>query len=70
MYTVTVSPFRGASRLMRFPIDAQLPPALRGWFEERGFEAEHVSERLGCQTPDAEIAACAGAERLVLVHQG
>lgn len=52
---------------MRFLIDAQLPPALCGWFEERGFEAEHVSQRLGGQTSDAEIAACAAAEGLVLV---
>ena len=52
---------------MRFLIDAQLPPALCGWFEERGFEAEHVCRRLDGQTPDAEIAACAVAERFVLV---
>lgn len=52
---------------MRFLIDAQLPPALCGWFEERGFEAEHVSQRLGGQTPDADIAALAAAEGLVLV---
>ncbi|HET9637627.1 MAG TPA: DUF5615 family PIN-like protein [Allosphingosinicella sp.] len=52
---------------MRFLIDAQLPPALCGWFRERGLEAGHVSERLGGQTPDAEIAACAVTEDLVLV---
>jgi len=52
---------------MRFLIDAQLPPALCGWFEERGFEAEHVSVRLGGQTPDAAVAACAVAESFVLV---
>jgi predicted nuclease of predicted toxin-antitoxin system len=52
---------------MRFLIDAQLPPALCGWFAERGFEAEHVTERLGGQTPDAEIAAYAEANGLVLV---
>lgn len=52
---------------MRFLIDAQLPPALCGWFEERGFEAEHVSQRLGGQTPDAEIAAFAAAEGFILV---
>ncbi|HEX8223717.1 MAG TPA: DUF5615 family PIN-like protein [Allosphingosinicella sp.] len=51
---------------MRFLIDAQLPPALCGWFEERGFEAEHVSERLGGQIPDADIAALGflGARRV------
>ena len=52
---------------MRFLIDAQLPPALCGWFEERGFQAEHVTQRLGGQTSDADIAAYAVSERLVLV---
>jgi predicted nuclease of predicted toxin-antitoxin system len=52
---------------MRFLIDAQLPPALCGWFGERGFEAEHVTQRLSGQTPDAEIAAFAITEALVLV---
>lgn len=52
---------------MRFLIDAQLPPALCEWFGEQGFEAEHVTQRLGGQTPDADIAACASAEGFVLV---
>lgn len=52
---------------MRFLIDAQLPPALCIWFNDRGFDAEHVSERLGGQTPDAEIAACVAAEGFVLI---
>lgn len=52
---------------MRFLIDAQLPPALCGWFEELGFGADHVSKRLGGQTADAEIAACAVAESFILV---
>ena len=52
---------------MRFLIDAQLPPALCGWFGERGLEAEHVTQRLGGQTPDAEIAACVSAEGFILV---
>jgi predicted nuclease of predicted toxin-antitoxin system len=52
---------------MRFLIDAQLPPALCGWFEERGFEAEHVSQRLGGQTPDVKIAAYAAEGGFVLV---
>ena len=52
---------------MRFLIEAQLPPALCEWFGERGFEAEHVSKRLGGQTRDADIAAFAAAEGLVLV---
>ena len=52
---------------MRFLIDAQLPPALCGWFGELGFEAEHVSERLGGQTPDADIAAFVATEGFALV---
>jgi predicted nuclease of predicted toxin-antitoxin system len=52
---------------MCFPVDAQLPPALCGWFAERGFEAEHVTARLSGQIPDAEIAAFVSAEGFVLV---
>lgn len=52
---------------MRFLIDAQLPPALCGWFVEQGHEAQHVTQRLGGQTPDAAIAAFAAANGLVLV---
>ena len=52
---------------MRFLVDAQLPPALCGWFGERGFDAEHVTQRWSGQTADAEIAAGAGAEGLVPV---
>ena len=51
---------------MRFLIDAQLPPALCGWFRELGFSAEHVAERLGGQTHDADIAKFV-AEGLILV---
>lgn len=29
---------------MRFPIDAQLPPALARWLAAQGHEAEHVSD--------------------------
>lgn len=52
---------------MRFLIDAQLPPVLCAWFRERGFEAEHVTERLGGQAPDVEIAARVAQESLVLI---
>lgn len=52
---------------MRLLIDAQLPPALCRWFAERGIEAAHVSDRLGGQTPDRDIARYAEAEALVLV---
>ena len=39
---------------MRFLIDAQLPPALCGWFEEQGHEAEHVTAGLGRQAPHGD----------------
>jgi predicted nuclease of predicted toxin-antitoxin system len=52
---------------MRFLIDAQLPPALCGWFEERGFSAAHVNECLGGQTPDRDVAAYAITNQCVLV---
>jgi predicted nuclease of predicted toxin-antitoxin system len=52
---------------MRFLVDAQLPPSLCAWFAERGFAAEHVTEHLDGQTPDAEIASYAAANGLVLV---
>ena len=32
---------------MRLLVDAQLPPALCDWFEDRGFAAEHVRDVLG-----------------------
>lgn len=52
---------------MRCLIDAQLPPGLCGWLREQGVEAEHVSDVLGGQTPDAQIAEHAKAEALVLI---
>ena len=52
---------------MRALIDAQLPPALCGWFAEQGVEAEHISVVLGGQTADAVIAAHATTNALVLI---
>jgi predicted nuclease of predicted toxin-antitoxin system len=52
---------------MRFLIDAQLPPALCGWFEERGLIAQHVSIALGGQTPDSVIASHVEQHGLILV---
>ena len=52
---------------MRLPIDAQLPPALCGWFEERGLAAAHVTDELGGQTPDRDIAAHVEKHGLILV---
>lgn len=52
---------------MRLLIDAQLPPALCDWFAARGFEATHVTDALGGQMPDREIARFVEAHELVLV---
>lgn len=52
---------------MRCLIDAQLPPGLCGWLREQGVEAEHVSDVLGGQTPDAAIAHHAKVHALVLI---
>ena len=52
---------------MRVLIDAQLPPALCGWFREQGIEADHVADVLGGQSPDAAIAEYAQANGLVLI---
>lgn len=54
---------------MRFLIDAQLPPALCGWFEARGHEAVHVSAIGMVGASDTEIAARRGGWRLSC-HQG
>jgi predicted nuclease of predicted toxin-antitoxin system len=48
---------------MRFLIDAQLC----GWFGEHGHTATHVSDELGGQTPDRDIAAYVEEHKLVLV---
>jgi len=52
---------------MRFLVDAQLPPGLCGWLEERGHEAAHIAQVLSGETPDREVAALAVAESRVLV---
>ena len=52
---------------MQFLIDAQLPPMLCSWFEEQGHKAEHVTETLGGQTPDRDVAKHAAAHGLILV---
>ena len=54
---------------MRFLIDAQLPPALCRWLHERGQEAVHVSELGLTGASDAEIAAYAEANGLILVSK-
>ena len=52
---------------MHFLIDAQLPPMLCTWFHEQGHTAEHVSEVLGGQTPDREVAKHAAMNGLIRV---
>ena len=52
---------------MRLLIDAQLPPALCGWFGERGIIASHVIDELGGQTPDRDIARHVEEHALILV---
>lgn len=51
---------------MKFLIDAQLPPALCGWLEARGHEAEHVGPGA---VPDGMIADPAEAEGLILISK-
>lgn len=52
---------------MRVLIDAQLPPALCGWFREQGVDAEHVHQVLGGQVSDVRIADYAAASALVIL---
>ena len=52
---------------MRCLIDAQLPLGLCDWLRDQGVEAQHVSDVLGGQTPDARIAEHAQANALVLI---
>ena len=52
---------------MRFLIDAQLPPALARWLEERGHEAEHVADLGMLRASDQEIWRHAGATSAAVV---
>lgn len=52
---------------MRLLIDAQLPPALCDWFDGDAFEAKHVRDVLGGQTPDRDIARYVEQHELVLL---
>ncbi len=54
---------------MRFLVDAQLPPALCRWLEERAHAAVHVSEVGLTGASDAEIAARAEADGAILVSK-
>lgn len=54
---------------MKFLIDAQLPPGLCGWFEARGFEAEHVTDIGLGAAHDADIALHAETCAMILVSK-
>jgi predicted nuclease of predicted toxin-antitoxin system len=53
---------------MKFLVDAQLPPGLCRWLEDRGHAATHVTQRDGALT-DSQIAEWAEAEGLTLVSK-
>lgn len=52
---------------MRFPIDAQLPPALARWIAERDHDARHVADIGLARASDAEIWKHAEATGGVIV---
>ena len=54
---------------MNFLIDAQLPPELCGWLEERGHAAVHVAALADEALRDRQIADYAEAERLVVISK-
>lgn len=54
---------------MKFLIDAQLPPALCQWLEERRHQAEHVFDLGMAGASDAEVAARAETEGAVLISK-
>lgn len=53
--------------MMRFLVDAQLPPKLAVWLQGKGHEAEHVVSVLGETAPDAMIFARAVETGSVIV---
>lgn len=52
---------------MRFPVDAQLPPALARWLEAKGHEAQHVYDLGLMEASDRAIWAKAGETGSTLV---
>ncbi|HEX8482991.1 MAG TPA: DUF5615 family PIN-like protein [Allosphingosinicella sp.] len=54
---------------MKFLIDAQLPPELCGWLEERGHTAVHVGTLAEEALRDRQIADYAEAEQLVVISK-
>lgn len=53
--------------MMRFLVDAQLPPKLAAWLKAKGHEAEHVASVLSETAPDVAIFARAKETGAVLV---
>lgn len=54
---------------MKLLLDAQLPPALCRWFEERGHEAVHAQDLPDPPVTDEFIVALAEHEGLVVVSK-
>ena len=54
---------------MKFLVDAQLPPALCDWLEERGYAAVHVGALSEEPLKDWQIADYAQAERLAVISK-
>jgi len=54
---------------MKFLVDAQLPPALCQWLEERGHEALHVSTMSDEPMQDRQIADYAEREDAIVISK-
>lgn len=54
---------------MNFLVDAQLPPALCGWLQMRGYSAKHVTELGLGAASDRAIANLAEQEHLILISK-
>ena len=48
-YAARQRPHRAARRVVRFLVDAQLPPALARWVTEAGRDGEHVGDCVECR---------------------
>jgi predicted nuclease of predicted toxin-antitoxin system len=54
---------------MRFPVDAQLPPALARWIASQGFPAERVFDTLGMDATDEIIWNHAARTQSVIISK-
>lgn len=52
---------------MRFLVDAQLPPGLAAWLQQRGHVAHHVRDFGLDKAPDRDVAAKAFADGAIIV---